>query len=124
MHNTMLDLHIFLDAVKMYLFMRILKKALPNDSSMWVVFVSAFQVKQKYVTVINNFNDIFMVITCLWAIYLLISKNDLSNTRHLCSIFLLSLGINFKMSAILMLPGYLLVHAFKNGLASTIMCFV
>ena len=61
-----------------------------------------------------------MVIACLWSIYLLVRKNDISGTSTMASIFLMALGINLKMSGLLMLPGYMLVLCFKNGLLSSL----
>ena len=115
----MADVHIVLDVLRMWLLVKIYKNAYGNDKSKIYVFVLLlFSAKYKFVGITRHFNDCFMVIVALAAIYMW------QKGRLWVSTVLLGIAINIKMSAILLVPGYLLTVAFKCGLVKVVISFI
>jgi alpha-1,3-mannosyltransferase len=119
-HN-MSDVHVVLDIFRMWLLVRIYKRAYgsergaPKNRKMYVFVLLLLQAKYKFVGITHQFNDCFMMICCLMAIhfwqygYLWISAT------------LLGIAVNIKMSALLMIPGYALTVAFEAGLIRAVL---
>lgn len=73
------------------------------------------EAKYKFISVSRNFNDCFMVVFCLLAIL------AWQNKHLVVSTLLFAVAVNIKMSALLMLPGYLLTVAFQDGIVKAIL---
>lgn len=103
----MSDIHILVDMFRMWLLVRIYKKANSGQST---IFLLLFQAKYKFIGVTHQFNDCFMIVSALSGIHLFQYGHILLSTM------LIGLAINIKMSAILMVPGFLLVVCYQKGL--------
>jgi len=108
----MSDVHVVLDVFRMWLLVKIYKKAYgsdrghPSQRKMHVFFLLLLESKYKFVGITHQFNDCFMMIFCLMGIhtwqygYLWVST------------VMLGIAVNIKMSALLMIPGFMLTVAF------------
>lgn len=117
----MSDVHVVLDIFRMWLLVRIYKRAYgavrghPSKRKMYVFCLLMLQAKYKFVGITHQFNDCFMMIFCLMAIHLW-------QYGYLwVSATLLGVAVNIKMSALLMVPGYALTVAFEAGLIRAIL---
>lgn len=119
----MSDVHILIDAIRMFFLVKIYKNAFRNTSpvsqrKMHVFLLLFLQAKYKFVGVTRQFNDCFMMLFCLFAI--LAWQN-----RHLVlSTILFAIAINIKMSALLIIPGFLLTVALKDRLAAALLSLI
>ena len=82
---------------------------------MHVFFLLLLESKYKFVGITHQFNDCFMMIFCLGAIHVW-----QYGYLWLSSIFL-GIAVNIKMSALLMIPGYMLTVAFEAGLIKSLL---
>lgn len=115
--HVMSDIHILLDVLRMWLLVRIYKNAYRKEGKpqIYVYLLLLFQAKYKFIGVTRQFNDCFMVVFCLFAI--LAWQN-----RHLVlSTILFAVAVNIKMSALLIIPGYLLTIAFEAGIVRALL---
>lgn len=112
MKQFMTYVHMVGDMIRMWLIVRIYKKAFGKkyQGKLYVFALLLFQAKYKFVSVMHHFNDCWMIIIALAAIHLL------QYGWSLLSAILMGIAINIKMSAILIVPGFLLVVAFSRGL--------
>jgi predicted membrane-bound dolichyl-phosphate-mannose-protein mannosyltransferase len=120
---VMSDIHVVVDMVRMWLLVRIYKNAyrhsdLAGNRTMFVFSLLLFQAKYKFIGIGHQFNDCFMILFCLLAIL------AYQNHSLWLSSSLMALAINTKMSALLMLPGFLLAVDFKFGIVRTVMGLV
>ena len=65
----MSDVHIVLDLIRMYLLVKIYKNAYGNQNKIYVFVLLLFSAKYKFVGITRHFNDCFMVVIALAAIY-------------------------------------------------------
>ena len=115
--DRMMRVHVILDMIRMWLIVKVYKRAFSGRKqakmfTFMLLFVSA---KYKYVGVTRHFNDCFMVVFCLAAILVW------QHQHLILSAVLFAIAINIKMSALLMIPGYLLTVAFNAGLLRALM---
>ena len=104
-------MHIPIDFFRMWLLTKVFKLAFKGKkNSQYVIFLALFQAKFKFVSVLMNFNDVIMQITALIAIYFHLRQN------RLLAIVFMGTASAIKMSALLYLPGCLLVQAFEYGI--------
>ena len=85
---------------------------------MYVFCFLLLQAKYKFVGVTRQFNDCFMMIFCLLGIY------AWQKAHLVMSTFLFAIAINIKMSALLIIPGYLLTVAYDAGLIKAILSLI
>ena len=109
-------MHIPIDVFRMWILVKIYKLAFTaldeqgeKGSRTYVFLMLLFQAKYKFVGVLFNFNDIIMQVFALVGIYFHLKQN------RLASILFMGCAASIKMSAILYLPGALLVQAFEYG---------
>lgn len=100
-------MHIPLDVFRMFMLVKVYKLALGRkvitERKTYVFFLLLFQAKYKWVGVLFNFNDVVMHIIALIGIYFHLKQNQLM------SIFFMGFSASIKMSAILYVPGALLI---------------
>lgn len=109
-----------LDMVRMWLIVKVYKRAFAgrNKAKMFTFMLLFVSAKYKYVGVTRHFNDCFMVVFCLAAILVW------QHQHLLLSAVLFAIAVNIKMSALLMIPGYLLTVAFDAGLLRALLTLV
>ena len=101
----------------MYLLVKIYKKAYGSlgKSKLYIFLLLLLEAKYKFIGVTRQFNDCFMVVFCLLAIL------AWQNHNLILSTVLFAVAVNIKMSALLILPGYLLTVAFEAGIVKTLL---
>lgn len=117
----MSDVHIVLDVVRMWLLVKIYKKAILNtaqNKNMFMMSLLFLQAKYKFVGVTRQFNDCFMMLFCLLAIW------AWQHRQLVLSTLLFAIAINIKMSSLLLIPGYLLTVAFDCGILKALVTLV
>ena len=105
----MSDVHILLDVFRMWLVVKVYKKAMehkPGGPKMYVFIMLLLEAKYKFVGVTHQFNDCFMIVFALMAIY------AWQHGSMILSSILFGIAVNIKMSALLLLRGYLLTVSF------------
>mmetsp|Transcript_14398 Transcript_14398/g.24536 ORF Transcript_14398/g.24536 Transcript_14398/m.24536 type:complete len:165 (-) Transcript_14398:538-1032(-) len=117
----MSDIHVLIDVFRMWLLVRVYKKAYsdhPSASSrskMLVFCLLLLQAKYKFVSIAHQFNDCFMMVFCLLSIHAFQHKWSWTSS------VLMAVAINIKMSALLMLPGFLLVFTYRLGIVKALL---
>ena len=85
---------------------------------MFIFLLLLCEAKYKFVGVTRQFNDCFMMVFCLLAIW------AWQNKHLILSTVLFAIAINIKMSALLMVPGYLLTIAFHAGIIRALLSLI
>jgi len=116
----MSDVHIALDVFRMWLLVRIYKNAFGKQlkGKFYIFLLLLVEAKYKFVGVTRQFNDCFMMVFCLLAIWAWQNKH-----LSLSTLFF-AVAINIKMSALLIIPGYLLTVAFHAGIIRAILSLI
>jgi alpha-1,3-mannosyltransferase len=81
------------------------------------------QLKLKDIGVLHCFNDALLSLVLIASIYFLIQKSS-SIDNTLISVVLLSLAINIKMSALLVVPGYMICLFYHEGIWIALLAIV
>jgi len=112
--------HIWLDVFRMWLLVKVYKKAFKSipQNKLYIFLLLLLEAKYKFVGVTRQFNDCFMVVFCLLAIF------AWQHQHLLLSTVLFAVAVNIKMSALLILPGYFLTVAFSAGILKTLLSLI
>lgn len=105
--------HIPIDIYRTWLLVKVYKLALGpkliERRQTYAVLFIMLQAKYKWIGVLFNFNDVVMHVVALTGIYFHLRQNQL------LSILFMGFAASIKMSALLFLPGALLLQAFEYG---------
>lgn len=77
---------------------------------MFVFCMLLLEAKYKFVGITHQFNDCFMMMFCLFSI------RAWQHSHLVLSTISLAIAINIKMSALLIVPGWMLTIAFERGI--------
>mmetsp|Transcript_2963 Transcript_2963/g.5011 ORF Transcript_2963/g.5011 Transcript_2963/m.5011 type:complete len:146 (+) Transcript_2963:327-764(+) len=89
-----------------------------KESKMCVLVFLLFSAKYKFASVVFNFNDAVMQLIALISLYFHLKQN------LALSIFFMGFAASVKMSALLYLPGCLLISAFEYGILGAVTYFI
>ena len=107
-------MHIVLDVFRMWLLVKVYKRAFgprfARERKGYVLALLLLQAKYKFASVVFNFNDTVMQLIALIGIYFHLRSN------FWLGAFFMGCAASVKMSALLHVPGILLVVAFERGL--------
>jgi hypothetical protein len=115
-------MHIVIDFFRMWLLVKVYKlaygKRAIKENKFYVFFFLLLHAKYKFTSVVFNFNDTVMHLLALISIYFHLKS------KFLLAIFFMGFAASVKMSALLYVPGCLLVSAFEYGILSSIVYLV
>jgi alpha-1,3-mannosyltransferase len=113
-------MHIVIDIFRMWLLVKVYKLGYGNMSERkgFVFFLLLLHGKYKFCSVLFNFNDTVMHLIALISIYFHLKS------KFFLSIFFMGFAASVKMSALLYVPGCLLVSAFEYGILSALVYLI
>ena len=116
-NHMMQNMHILIDALRIYITAKIYKKAYGKsiEGRKWILLMLILQTKLKFLGVIHAFNDAIMSLLLVCSIYLAVQVKPIASQVFL-SVVLLGVAINVKMAALLIVPGYMICIAYLMGI--------
>jgi len=115
-------MHIVVDFFRMWLIVKVYKMAygskMVKERKSYVFALLLMQAKYKFCSVVFNFNDTIMHLVALISIYFHLKRWQYS------AIFFMGFAASIKMSALLYVPGCMLVSAFEYGIHSALIYLI